>query len=402
MNLVYKNEKPLFTIAAVLSGVFWLALLIGTFGVLLVYLLLGYLFFLFAHSAFISHLKGSGVRISEDQYPDLHAKLVAGCQRVGLKEVPEAYLLRADFFNALATRFRGRHFVVLFTDVVDALEDRPGAIDFYIGHELGHIHRKHLLWRTFLMPASILPVLGTALRRAEEYTCDRYGVACCQSEDDIKAAIAAIAAGDTRWKTLNVNAYLRQAEASNGFWMSFNELTADYPWLTKRMAEAVALSQGKAIRHPRRHGFAWFLSLFVPRVGAGGGAVSIMVTIAMIGILAAIAVPAYQDYTERARLASAYELAQEIQVAAQDYWQRHQQWPRTLQDLGYAESSLVNGDDNYDITLYDSGAIVANLGADMLGEPRYLVVEPIRTKSGLDWNCQGQNVDAKHLPAPCR
>ncbi|MDC0662733.1 pilin [Marinobacter sp. SS21] len=402
MNLVYKNEKPLFAIAVVLSGLFWLGLLIATFGVLLIYLLLGYLFFLFAHSAFISHLKGSGVRISEDQYPDLHAKLVEGCRKVGLKDIPDAYLLRADFFNALATKFRGRHFVVLFTDVVDALEDQPGAIDFYIGHELGHIHRKHLTWRTFLAPASLLPVLGSALRRAEEYTCDRYGVACCQSENDIKAAIAAIAAGDTRWKTLNVTAYLRQAEASNGFWMSFNELTADYPWLTKRMAEAVALSQGKAIRHPRRHGFAWFLSLFVPRVGAGGGALSILITVAMIGILAAVAVPAYQDYVERARYASAYAEAQQIQVAVDEYLQSHEQWPSTLQDLGFAESTVVNVGSHYDVALLGGGAIGANMGEDAYGEPRYLVIEAKMTKSGMNWVCYGQNVVEKHLPAACR
>lgn len=198
MDLIYKNEKKLFLIAAIISTLFWIALTVGTFGAVLLYLLLGYLFFLFAHSAFISHLKGSGVRISEEQYPDLHEKLVNGCNKVGLKEVPAAYLLRTDYFNALATKFLGHHFVVLFTDVIDALEDHSGAIDFYIGHELGHIHRKHLSWSTFIMPATLLPVLGTSLRRAEEYTCDRYGVACCQSEDDIKFALAAIAAGDTR------------------------------------------------------------------------------------------------------------------------------------------------------------------------------------------------------------
>ncbi|MCG8611969.1 MAG: M48 family metallopeptidase [Pseudomonadales bacterium] len=217
MNLVYKNEKKLFLIAAILSGIFWFALIVGTFGIALLYLLLGYLFFLFAHSAFITHLKGTGVKITEKQYPDLHARLVRSCEKVGVTDVPEAYLLRTDFFNALATRFLGRHFVVLFTDVVDALEDQQGAIDFYIGHELGHIHRKHLSWGTFLFPASILPLLGAALRRAEEYTCDRYGVACCESEDDIKAALSAIAAGDTRWKSINIDSYVEQVALTNGF-----------------------------------------------------------------------------------------------------------------------------------------------------------------------------------------
>ncbi|MES9966408.1 MAG: M48 family metallopeptidase, partial [Sedimenticola sp.] len=179
MNLVYKHEKPLFRISATISILFWLGLIVGTMGVALLFILLGYLFFLFAQSAFISYLKGTGVKISEEQFPDLHNRLVSCCEKVGVEEIPEAYILRTDFFNALATRFLGRHFVVLFSDVIDALEDQPGAINFYLGHELGHIHRKHLLWGPVLMPASVLPVIGTALRRAEEYTCDRYGVACC-------------------------------------------------------------------------------------------------------------------------------------------------------------------------------------------------------------------------------
>jgi len=80
MELVYKNEKPLLRIAVVFSAIIWLALFIGTFGIVLLYLLLRYVFFLFAHSAFISHLKGSGVRISQEQYPDLYERLVRCCR----------------------------------------------------------------------------------------------------------------------------------------------------------------------------------------------------------------------------------------------------------------------------------------------------------------------------------
>jgi len=64
MDLVYKHEKPLFCIAAILSAVFWVALTIGTAGFFLIYLPFGFLFFLFAHSAFISHLNGLVVKIT--------------------------------------------------------------------------------------------------------------------------------------------------------------------------------------------------------------------------------------------------------------------------------------------------------------------------------------------------
>lgn len=401
MDLVYKNEKPLFRIAVVLSAVFWLALTVGTFGMVLLYLLLGYIFFLFAHSAFISHLKGSGVRISEEQYPDLHEKLTRGCSKVGLDDTPEAYLLRTDFFNALATRFLGRHFVVLFTDVVDALENQPGAIDFYIGHELGHIHRKHLTWSTFIMPASVLPLLGSALRRAEEYTCDRYGVACCESVDDIQAAIAAIAAGDTRWKSINVDSYISQISDTSGFWMSFNELTSDYPWLTKRMATSLALSKGSEIKHPRRHGLAWFLSLFIPRFGSGGMA-SLLVTVVIIGILAAVAIPAYQDYVERARFETAYSSAQEVKNKVNEYVVANNEWPQSLQSLGYANDVINDAANNIQIGVYSDGVVGANVGMGESGEEKYVVLKPEVIEGDITWTCYGENVLASYLPAPCR
>lgn len=384
-----------------MSAIFWIALTIGTFGILLIYLLLGYLFFLFAHSAFISHLKGSGVKLSEAQYPDLYEKLTQGCSKIGLDEVPEAYVLRTDFFNALATKFLGRHFVVLFSDVVDALESQPDAIDFYIGHEFGHIHRKHLSWSTFLMPASVLPVLGSALRRAEEYTCDRYGVACCQSEDDIKAAIAAMAAGDSRWKSINVDAYLKQIADTSGFWMSFNELTSDYPWLTKRMATSLALSKGEEVKHPRRHVFAWMLSCFIPRFGTGGAG-SLLITVAIIGILAAVAIPAYQDYVERARFSSAYSSAQVITNKVTDYVISTNQWPESLQSLGYKNAELVDEANDIQIGIFNNGIVGAKVGVTESGEDEYIVLEPEVSEEGsVSWKCYGENLLIKHLPQPC-
>ena len=155
MELVYKNEKALFGIMLAVSLAVWTGLLAATMGMalayLLVYLLLFFITYCFAQSALVSWLKGTGVRITAEQFPDLRERIDACCRRLGLEQAPEAYLLQmGGSFNAFATRFLGNNFIVLYSDVVDALEDRPDAINFYIGHEIGHLKRQHLRWSCLL------------------------------------------------------------------------------------------------------------------------------------------------------------------------------------------------------------------------------------------------------------
>ena len=141
-SLVYRHERSLGTLTLVLGLLGWLVIIVGTFGLALIYLLLGFIGYLFAQSALIAWIKGSAVRLSPEQFPDLHQRLLDACRRLDIAEPPEAYLLNGGgLLNAFATRFLGRNFVVLLSDVVDALESEPEGINFYIGHELGHIRQ---------------------------------------------------------------------------------------------------------------------------------------------------------------------------------------------------------------------------------------------------------------------
>lgn len=424
MDLIYPNETKLFRIAITLATIFWIVILVGTIGIALLYIGLFALFAILAQSGFISHLKGNGVRITQEQYPDLYAQLEACCETVGQKEIPEAYLLRTDFFNALATRFLRRHYIVLFTDVIDALKDQPGAVNFYIGHELGHIHRNHIRWGWVLAPVLWLPVLGSAYRRAEEYTCDRYGNACCATKDDAIAALSAIVAGDSRWKDINVAAYVKQVTDTNGFFMSLNELVGEYPWLCKRMAWVLALREDTTPDLPKRNILAKILSLFIPSIP--GGAASFIIIVAIVGILAAVALPAYQSYIETAELAR--QQAQEQTEEAASYWahatsenlglvlteltplrqeitlhyQQNNAFPNDLTQLGRDASLTYSQYGGMPIAVYDGGIIGVSIG-DKDAETAYFVNAPGLNEAGeVEWYCYGQNMPDDLLPEGCK
>jgi Zn-dependent protease with chaperone function len=227
MDLVYKNERSLFVVMLVLSLIVWAGLVAGMGGAVFGYAVMFFLFYCFAQSALISYLKGNAVRITPEQFPDLDAQINACCFKLGLERAPDAYLLQmGGSLNAFATRFLGRDFLVLYSDVVDGLHDNPDALNFYIGHEIGHIKRKHLSWGTVLLPASILPLIGAAYSRAREYTCDRHGLAACEQPVNAEFGMAALAAGGKRWRTMNNSAFIEQSRETEGFWMSFTNWSA--------------------------------------------------------------------------------------------------------------------------------------------------------------------------------
>lgn len=423
-TLVYGNEKTLFTIQAVLAAIFWLLLVVGTLGVALLYVLALFVGYLFAQSGLIAWIKGNGVRLTEEQFPDLHQRYQQCCQTLAMSPCPEAYLINGGgILNAFATRFLGRNFVVLYSNVVDAMAEHPEAINFYIGHELGHIKRKHLQWGPFLWPAGILPLIGAGYSRAREYTCDQFGRACCAEADPALRGLAALAAGDKRWASLNVPAYLRQAQETRGFWMSFHELVADYPWLVKRAAR-IEDSNYKA---PGRSPFAWVLALLIPRLGVGGGAAGLVIVVAVIGIMAAVAIPAYQQYQMRAAAMSAggesapdfdlsammaapgqvaaggidevmaqADLAKEA-VAAFAY-ANNLSAPATLADAGYA---VPEGLPVESFELNDGGILVLKLALDGAAGAELRFTPGLDEGKKIVWQCDTAGLPAEMLPAGC-
>ncbi|EMU2795893.1 pilin, partial [Neisseria gonorrhoeae] len=66
--------------------------------------------------------------------------------------------------------------------------------------------------------------------------------------------------------------------------------------------------------------------------------IELMIVIAIVGILAAVALPAYQDYTARAQVSEAILLAEGQKSAVTEYYLNHGKWPENNDSAGVASS----------------------------------------------------------------
>lgn len=392
-ELVYPRERTLGTITLVLGVLVWLGLIIGTFGGALLGLAVGFLLYLFAQSMLIAHLKGNGVELSEAQFSDLHTQFADCCDRLQMKTRPQAFILNGNGgLNAFATKFLGTQYVVLMSDVVDAMSQHADGVRFYIGHELGHLRMKHLsVGHLLRWPVLWLPLLGAAYSRARESTCDRHGLACSGSPEGAARALAALSAGAERWKQLDVAAYLNQAKHTSGFWMSFHELTAGYPWLTKRAARVM----DPAAPLPKRNGFAYLLAVFVPYAGRLGAGFGFLMLVYIIGMLAAIAFPAYHDYTVRAKLSAAIINTQNVRDALGNYYQSNQKIPDSLDVLGIR--SPLADDTKLSLNPNEMVLTVSTKQGELIFTPT------VNAAGRVVWGCaNGEGLKPTQLPPSCR
>jgi Zn-dependent protease with chaperone function/Tfp pilus assembly major pilin PilA len=389
-DLVYPRERVLGTVTLVLAILAWLALIVGTVGIALALLALAAIGYLFTHSALIAHVKGNGVELSSEQFPDLHAQFLACCKRLGIADPPEAYILNGNgVLNAFATKFLRDRYIVLTSDIVDAMQGNAEGLRFYMGHELGHLRMKHISKALLRWPVLWLPLLGAAYSRARESTCDRHGLACSGSGDSAVQALSVLAAGRARWRTLNVASYVRQTEHSRGFWMSFHELISGYPWLTKR---AVRMTDEAAA--PARNPFAYLVAVFVPFGGRLGGGFSFLIMVYIVGILAAIAIPAYRDYTIRTKLTAVVAESQPAREQLAAYYRSNHRVPETLEAAGVA-TQLADGSP---ISLDPK-----RMALTVTTKHGELVLVPADSHGQIVWTCtNGQGLKPAELPPACR
>jgi type IV pilus assembly protein PilA len=132
--------------------------------------------------------------------------------------------------------------------------------------------------------------------------------------------------------------------------------------------------------------------------------IELMIVVAIIAILAAIAIPAYQNYLIRAQVAEGMVLATGPKAAIWDFYSDTGRFPLSNESAGLPGATSIAG--NYVAKVkVTSGVIIAtynDTNANEAIQDATLVLSPWTQGGSILWTCTPSTVDPKYLPSSCR
>lgn len=140
--------------------------------------------------------------------------------------------------------------------------------------------------------------------------------------------------------------------------------------------------------------------------------IELMIVVAIIAILAAIAIPAYQDYLIRSQVTEGITLMDGAKVAATEYYANHGAFPPSQLSAGLATDTSIAGSYVHQVDLASTGVITAKFQngtpqkANTAIDGKTIALSPTTIAGGtIKWTCittPKDSVAIKYAPSTCR
>jgi type IV pilus assembly protein PilA len=129
--------------------------------------------------------------------------------------------------------------------------------------------------------------------------------------------------------------------------------------------------------------------------------IELMIAVAIIGVLAAIAIPAYQNYIIRAKVSEALTFASQAKTSVAEYYQSQGTLPTSNTQAGLATS--ITGTNVSAVSVDTNGAITVTASVSGVNTASSnIVFTPTTSPSGITWVCTGGNLDNQYRPSNCK
>ncbi|MCP5207451.1 MAG: pilin [Hahellaceae bacterium] len=139
------------------------------------------------------------------------------------------------------------------------------------------------------------------------------------------------------------------------------------------------------------------------KVQQGFTLIELMIVVAIIGILAAVAIPAYQDYIARSQASEAVSLASGGKTPLAEFYADKSRFPTSASSVmgttrGKYVSTITIGSISGATMVLTSTMKSTNVSGGIAGKTVLLTT----TDGGKQWTCKVGTIDAKYLPGACK